>query len=105
MLIQILHLFRKELSSGQLNKEWNSSSTWLTIYNFFSAVRVAHMLLFLCIYLVTLCSLLCMYVFHVWPFSLDYFLLISARTLVPLITLSFGGDFGLEYIPASMAIS
>ena len=34
------------------------------------------------------CSLLCMSVFHVWSFSLDYILLITTITLVPLITLS-----------------
>ena len=53
----------------------------------FSGVRVAHLLLLLCI-LVTLCSLLCVSVFHVWSLSLDYILLITAITLVPLITLS-----------------
>ena len=43
---------------------------------------------FVCMILVTLCSLLCMSVFHVWSLSLDYILLITAITLVPLITLS-----------------
>ena len=40
--------------------------------------------LFVCIILVTECSLLCMPVLHVWALSLDCFLLISAITLVTL---------------------
>ena len=40
-----------------------------------------------CIILVTLCSLLCLSVFHIWSLSLEYILLISARILVPLVTL------------------
>ena len=43
---------------------------------------------FVCMILVTLCSLLCMSVFHVWSLSLDYILLITAITLVPSISLS-----------------
>ena len=41
---------------------------------------------FVCIILVISCSLLCVSVF--WSLSLDYILLISAKILVPLITLS-----------------
>ena len=41
---------------------------------------------FVCIDLVTSCSLFCVSVFHVWSLSLDYFLLFSTRTLVHLIT-------------------
>ena len=43
--------------------------------------------LFIYIILVILYSLLCLSVFHVWYLSLDYIDLISARILVPLITL------------------
>ena len=43
---------------------------------------------FVCVILVTLCSLLWMSVFHVWSFSVDYLLLITATTLVPLIILT-----------------
>ena len=47
---------------------------------FFSGVRVAHLLLLLCMYyLVILCSLLFLSVFHVWSLSLDYIILISSR--------------------------
>ena len=53
----------------------------------FSGVRVAYLLLLLCIILVTLCSLLCMSVFHVWSLSLDYILFITAKTLAPFILL------------------
>ena len=51
----------------------------------FSGVRIAHLFFyFVCIILVTYCSLLCFFsVFYVWSLSLDYFLLVSARTLVP----------------------
>ena len=42
---------------------------------------------FVCMILVTLCSLLCMSVLHVWSLSLNYILLFTAITLVPLITL------------------
>ena len=42
---------------------------------------------FVCMILITLCSLLCISVFHVWSLSMDYILLITAITLVPLITL------------------
>ena len=41
---------------------------------------------FVCIILVTLSSLLCMSLFHVWSLSLYYTLLITAKTLVPLVT-------------------
>ena len=41
---------------------------------------------FVCMILVTLCSLLFMFVFHVRSLSLDYILLITTLTLVPLIT-------------------
>ena len=43
--------------------------------------------IFVCLILVTLCSLLCMSVFHVWYLSLDCILFITAITLVLLITL------------------
>ena len=43
---------------------------------------------FVCMIVVTLCSLLCMSVFHVWSSSLDCILLITAITVVSLITLS-----------------
>ena len=42
---------------------------------------------FVCIILVILCSLSCVSVFHVWSLYLDYIILISAKMLVPLITL------------------
>ena len=42
---------------------------------------------FVCIILVALCSLLRLSVSHVSPLSIDYILLISARILVPLVTL------------------
>ena len=38
--------------------------------------------------LVTLCSLLCLCIFHVWSLSLNYILLITARILFPWISLS-----------------
>ena len=41
---------------------------------------------FVCVILVTLCSLLSMSIFNVWSLSLDCIRLITARTLVPLIT-------------------
>ena len=44
---------------------------------------------FLCIILVTLCSMLLLSDFQVWSLSLDYILLITAITLVFLITLKF----------------
>ena len=47
--------------------------------------------------LVTLCSLLCMSVFHVWSLSLDCILLITAITLVPLITLSVNSLKTVKY--------
>ena len=59
---------------------------------FFRGVRVAHLLLLLCMYhyyLITLCSLLYVSAFHVWSLSLGNILLISARILVPLITLPY----------------
>ena len=43
---------------------------------------------FVCVILVTLCSMLCLSVYHVWSLSLYYICLISARILVPLINLS-----------------
>ena len=46
---------------------------------------------FVCMILVTLCNLLCMSVFRIWSLSLNratFILLITAITLVPLITLS-----------------
>ena len=43
---------------------------------------------FVCVILVTICSLLCMSVFHVWSLSLDDIIMITAIILVPLITLS-----------------
>ena len=52
----------------------------------FPRVRVAHLLLLICMY--DLCSLLCMSVFDVWSLSLDCILFITTITLVPLITLS-----------------
>ena len=42
---------------------------------------------FVCIILVYSCHLLCLSVFQVSALSLDYIVLISAKTLVPLITL------------------
>ena len=55
---------------------------------------------FVCIILVTLCSLLWLSVFSVWSFSMDYILLISAIILVPLITLpsqlSTGNQISME---------
>ena len=58
----------------------------------FSVVRVAHLLLLPCMYdfshfmfFVMLCS---MSFFHVWSLSMGCILLITAMTLVPLITLS-----------------
>ena len=53
----------------------------------FSVVRVTHLLLLLCMYDLSLCSL-CLSVFHVLSLSLDCILLITAITLVLLITLS-----------------
>ena len=41
---------------------------------------------FVCIIYVTLYSLLCLSVSHVWSLSLDSILLISAKIMVPLIT-------------------
>ena len=49
----------------------------------FSGVRVADLLLLLCMY----CFMLCFSISHVWYLSVDYILLISAKILVPLITL------------------
>ena len=40
------------------------------------------------IFIFFLCSVLCMSVLYVWSLSLDYILLIFARILFPLITLS-----------------
>ena len=55
----------------------------------FYGVRVAYLLLLLCIYDFSyFMFLLCMSVFSVWSLSLDYILLIAAITLVPLIILS-----------------
>ena len=42
---------------------------------------------FVCIILVTLCTLLCLFVFNVGPLSLDYIFLISARILITWILL------------------
>ena len=54
---------------------------------FFSGVRVSHLLLILCMYYFSYLMFFVVYVSHVWSLSLDYFLLISARTLVPLVNL------------------
>ena len=51
---------------------------------------------FVCIVLVISHSLLCMSVFHVGSMSFDYFLLISARILIPLITLRRLSEFTFD---------
>ena len=52
---------------------------------------------FVCIILVSVCFLLWMSVLHVWSMSLDYILLITARILVPLITLrNFSAELAIE---------
>ena len=57
---------------------------------FFSGVRVAHLLVVLCMYYIgyVLFFVVCLSVFQVLSLSLDYIPMISARILVPLITLS-----------------
>ena len=55
----------------------------LTMYPVFIGVQVAHLLLLYCMYYFSH-----FIVFIVWSLPLDYFLFISARILVSLITLS-----------------
>ena len=61
--------------------------TW-SMLPVFSGVRVAHLLLLLCMYYFSYFMSFVVYVFHVWSLFLDCILLITTRTLVPLTTLT-----------------